>query len=64
MLHYSFTQLCTYIAQPFHDCSVSAGYSTDIDGQVQQHSSCSNDVVKVGTGELDKSKDVHEEREK
>jgi len=55
MLHYSFTQLCTYITQPFHDSWVSGGNSADIDGQIQQYSSCSNDVVEVGTSELDKS---------
>ena len=56
--------MCTYITQPFHNCWVSGGNSTDIDGQVQQYSSCSNDVVEVGTGELDKSEDVCEGRQK
>ena len=55
MLHYSFTQLYTYIAQPFNYCSVSGGNSQVIDGQIQQYSSCSNDVIEVGTSELDKS---------
>ena len=57
--------MCTYITQPFHDSWVSGGNSTDIDGQIQQYSSSSNDVVEVGTSELDKSEDVREgERER
>ena len=45
----------TYIAQPFYDSWVSGASNQDIDFHVQQYSSCSNDVVEVGTGELDKS---------
>ena len=56
--------MCAYIAQPFHDSWVSAGNSHDIDSQIQQYSSCSNDVVEIGTSELDKSTCVHGGRER
>ena len=45
----------TYIAQYCHSSWISAGNNQDIDGQIQQYSSCSNDVVEVGTSEPHKS---------
>ena len=59
-----FIQVCTYIAKYCHSSWISAGNSHDIDYQIQQYSSCSNDVVEIGTSELDKSAHVHEGRER